>query len=822
MMKENEKNLYISLKEASKILGYASDYIGFLIRKKKLKGKKIFSNPTWEIPIEELQKFQKKYKNLAKRDLSFFIKGNKKFLTLKEAAYFLGYAPDYIGSLIRKNKIDGIKIYSGTSWVTTIDTVKKYQKKKQRDKILKEKIFIPSKHLINKFKNFYYDFKIKKFAISFAVLLTIFLGSFVTSAVAPQLGTKIIEIYPSKIEGDIQQNSSEKSGLSWQNSQNVLGLPNIAPDGDFDNFSETNSSIYKNGPLSLLVSDFNKTQRDLLIPQDENVEVKTDELKNKENIEEQNNLEQEEKTQIEEQQTETNNQEENIQENVLGEDTEGETTENTETQTGTEQNTEEILQEENIENISNETTNETTEIETTNQQENLQENPTEAPAENSQENSEPSQENSQPPTNTIEDQAPEIQPSESQESSVSFWEKIKRFFVRKAIAEEVINYEELTKQKLISAKIKFSFAIGEKINDLVLPEVKNETPETKIPEQVSGETTENTETQTGTEQNTEEITNEEVVPTEELIPEQTQQETSQGVQSQTENTEEPQDTTEENQNLEENIQQPETSQQETQQQEVPTEIPAPVIPTEEAPSSFLDKIKNIFIGISKIIRPNIAKADEDNIETNNNVENPEPTPTTENTNKTLPNLDAKIIISYSLDNINWWELSVIDKYPLSNKLNEGYFEYEAPFLKNWDDVRNLKIKFEGVVGGETTTVFYLDSVWVEAEYEEAEQEEFELISEKDNWRADETPIFQVIPKKEKQNNIAGNLLAQVSSVFEKKPKVKAHIKENISDGEFSQLIENEDFKAETNSPTKITIFKPKNFKPGQIRFKNRI
>ncbi|NCO80146.1 hypothetical protein GW884_02555, partial [Candidatus Falkowbacteria bacterium] len=96
----------------------------------------------------------------------------------------------------------------------------------------------------------------------------------------------------------------------------------------------------------------------------------------------------------------------------------------------------------------------------------------------------------------------------------------------------------------------------------------------------------------------------------------------------------------------------------------------------------------------------------------------------------LPNIDAKIIIWYSLDGENpegepsapygagWQKLDEISNYPLSNLLNGGYFSYEAPFLKNWDDIKNLKIKFEGVAGGETNFVAYLDSVWVEVNYQE--------------------------------------------------------------------------------------------------------
>ncbi len=93
---------------------------------------------------------------------------------------------------------------------------------------------------------------------------------------------------------------------------------------------------------------------------------------------------------------------------------------------------------------------------------------------------------------------------------------------------------------------------------------------------------------------------------------------------------------------------------------------------------------------------------------------------TEGVQEIFSDLDTKIIIWYSLDGETWWELDTISPSPLSNALNSGYFSYDAPFLKNWEDVKNLKIKFVGVIEGETNTIAYLDSLWVEATYEQQE------------------------------------------------------------------------------------------------------
>jgi hypothetical protein len=77
---------------------------------------------------------------------------------------------------------------------------------------------------------------------------------------------------------------------------------------------------------------------------------------------------------------------------------------------------------------------------------------------------------------------------------------------------------------------------------------------------------------------------------------------------------------------------------------------------------------------------------------------------------------TKIIIWWSLDGQNWQKLDTISDYLLSNAQNSGYFEYDAPFLKNWEDIKNLKIKFEGVIGGENNLTAYLDSLWLEVDY----------------------------------------------------------------------------------------------------------
>ncbi|HTY39960.1 MAG TPA: hypothetical protein VMC43_02635, partial [Candidatus Paceibacterota bacterium] len=50
----------------------------------------------------------------------------KGYITLKEAAKISGYAPDYVGQLIRKGRLSGRQIYYNTAWITTEKSVREY------------------------------------------------------------------------------------------------------------------------------------------------------------------------------------------------------------------------------------------------------------------------------------------------------------------------------------------------------------------------------------------------------------------------------------------------------------------------------------------------------------------------------------------------------------------------------------------------------------------------------------------------------------------------------------------------------------------------
>lgn len=54
---------YISLKEAAELSGYTPDYVGQLIRKGKLPGKKVYANVAWMTTAEDLEAYMEAVKN---------------------------------------------------------------------------------------------------------------------------------------------------------------------------------------------------------------------------------------------------------------------------------------------------------------------------------------------------------------------------------------------------------------------------------------------------------------------------------------------------------------------------------------------------------------------------------------------------------------------------------------------------------------------------------------------------------------------------------------------------------------------------------------
>lgn len=55
-------------------------------------------------------------------------------ITLKEASEISGYAPDYVGQLIRQGKLPGRQIYSSIAWMTNESAIRQYIKRNQKSK----------------------------------------------------------------------------------------------------------------------------------------------------------------------------------------------------------------------------------------------------------------------------------------------------------------------------------------------------------------------------------------------------------------------------------------------------------------------------------------------------------------------------------------------------------------------------------------------------------------------------------------------------------------------------------------------------------------
>jgi len=599
-MELNNNTKYISLKEASKMSDYTSDYIGFLIRNGKLSGKKVYKNISWQISLASTIKYLKKHhsSNSKKWKLLFTLKD--KYISLKKASQILGYSSDYLGSLIRGGKIKGKKVYLSSSWITTRKALIEYKNGKEKEveeNRVKIKIVRPNKRklFLKKIQDNLIFFKNKvKGELTYCnniynnrrVFTTVLNGTFKASLISIIIFSLVLSASPiAFLQGSIGTIFAEEEKIinfyssvsagDWQNPENVQSLPEVGSLGTIDSFSESNSAIYENGPLSFIIENF---QSDFDTDQLNKKQIKSAKIKFSFAIGEK-------EADILIEQEETNGEEE------IGDS----------------------------------------------------------------------------------------------ENEISFWGKIKNFF--KTLAIKTIN---LVKASLISlTKIVFiARAEGEtnKGEQDIITEIRDTGEEGTEENGETEEAEEETRKSIEVEPETEEFLEGEEIGDGNVGEEQVVEKQPGG-------------------NVEEEKKQEKIGEQGQREEEKKE----PMI-TETSEPEVRDNDKDI-----------ISVPQED----------------------TLPNIDAKIIIWYSLDGQNWQEIDTISDYPLSNALNNGYFEYDISFLKNWEDINNLKIKFEGVVGGETNIITYLDSVWVEVNYgqqetdgqetitktqdinEEAEEEEFE-------------------------------------------------------------------------------------------------
>jgi len=637
-MKIGKEQKQISLKEAARISGYSSDYIGWLIRKKRIKGEKVYTNTTWQVLASEIIKYCKKKKNLGVRD-SFWLK--KKYLSLKKAAELSGYAPDYIGYLIRKREIAGKRVHSSMSWLTTEDAIRKYQGKFKDQKLKKRKInqgiklvydiFPPERvrevaREITGWKP-YKNKLAKVFAVSLRFALATFVLLLLVGIGPVEIFQKVVGAF-AKEEKTINFYPTVCSG-GWENPQNTQGKPELSEGADASEFKEGNSAVLKDATSQIFCGGFEGE-----VPKD--AEPKKVLLKFSWTI-----------------------KNENLKTRIL--------------------DLEEL--EETPIDISPEPSPETPppegispkEIPPAEGNEIL-----EPPTEESSENNQPEQ-NQQPNPEPNTENLPSSEPESNSEPlpPTSFWKKI----------------------------ISFAFAQEDNQN---------------IPEETTlGES------------------NEEKIET---------------------NSENSQTNFEEEQ-ISEGDETPTNEENEAQSE---PEEPVPQEPEEEStvPSPVSTPIENMVS-------------------------------------------DAFLEILYTLDSINWQSLGKV------NNNNWRNLTLEVP-ISGWEDLEKIQISIQNLMVFDDQPTVYLDGLWLGVDYQEKEEEDFELVALKKDWRADETPTFEVIPRKEE--SIIESLVSQISSVFEAKPKVQADLVR--PNNEILSLQEGENFTTETHSPTKITIFKPEDFRPG--------
>ena len=262
---------FVSLKEATKISGYNSDYIGWLIRNGKIKGKMIYSGVSWQTTKQAILGYKDRKKGEEKQEkkglLAIALKSSQEFISLKDASGISGYTPDYIGGLIRTGKLTGRKVYTRVSWQVSEKSIKEYQRFKKCQKTSAPEIlgfnFNNFKNKINTIRT-RNVFNRNTFNIGWRLGLAAFVILFLVSGFTPikfLQGSLIAAINSGEIKTinfypTVSYNDSSEAGAGWQNSENAQGPPNVGPTGSIDLFSDTNSATYKTGPLNLIVEDF--------------------------------------------------------------------------------------------------------------------------------------------------------------------------------------------------------------------------------------------------------------------------------------------------------------------------------------------------------------------------------------------------------------------------------------------------------------------------------------------------------------------------------------------------------------------------------------
>jgi hypothetical protein len=186
--------------------------------------------------------------------------------------------------------------------------------------------------------------------------------------------------------------------------------------------------------------------------------------------------------------------------------------------------------------------------------------------------------------------------------------------------------------------------------------------------------------------------------------------------------------------------------------------------------------------------------------------------------------DDELLIDWSLNGENWNNIVTLQQNQgYSNAQNSGYFYFELPSSLNWENFELLKIKFTALTNnpqGKELSI-YLDSIWLEAIYEEekkVEEPEIALLTFKKDFEGDEEPEFQFHYKKINEGFLAS--VGEALNLINYWENINTSVRVINSEGETLEILP--DFVLENNGEFLLKIRKPKGFKPGLYKIILRI
>jgi len=193
--------------------------------------------------------------------------------------------------------------------------------------------------------------------------------------------------------------------------------------------------------------------------------------------------------------------------------------------------------------------------------------------------------------------------------------------------------------------------------------------------------------------------------------------------------------------------------------------------------------------------------------------------------------DEILLVEYKLSGGEWGTLFLIqlNTEEHSNFSNNGYWKKEIPEILSWEDVSSLEVRFTlQSIDFESRLPIYLDAVWLEIEYIKPENGEvlgmrniedeydFELLSNKKDFKINDNLEFKFYIKKKQKTNILLNLISSEGTV-----NIKTEVLDsgNRVTNEFNPQVQNQG-----NDEFDVVLNKNNfyRFKPGKYKLKIEI